>query len=119
MSDTDDLRYRISALEHDLAKYQDALEQHLYDVELNRVERSHGWVNTIGFVGSVWAAIWLAGWLTVDNWIIETVVTMVAFPIFFMVFFWVTEKPLKREIDKIRKPLSWLPKPRWRENNHY
>ena len=46
MSDTDELRYRISALERDIATYRDALEEHLYETELERIERGHGWLMT-------------------------------------------------------------------------
>lgn len=115
MSDTDEMRIRIHAFERDLARYHDALEEHLYDTELNRIERSHGLLTTIGFFGSMLCAIAITKWLDLSGWV-EAIAYIVLFFGSFIVFFAVTEKPMKREIDKIRMPLAWLTKPRWREN---
>jgi len=117
MSDIDELRWRVSALERDLSKYHDALEEHLYDTEVQRVERSHGWLNTIFFVGGAVGSTWLLIWLDLDAWFIEIPLYFIAFFGFFGIAVALTDKPMKREIERIRKPLSYLPKPRWRENN--
>ena len=117
MSDIDELRWRVSALERDLSKYHDALEEHLHDTEVKRVERGHGWFMSILFMGAMLAAIWFVNWLDLDLWLVEVIVMMVSFFIIFTIGFALTEKPMKREIERIRKPLSYLPKPRWRENN--
>ena len=89
----------------------------MYDAEVKRVQRIHGWVISIFFMGAVLLAVWLVGWLNIDVWYIDVPIMSVAFFIFFAVAFGLTEKPMKREIERIRKPLSWLPKPCWRENN--
>ena len=117
MSDTDELRYRISALESDIATYRDALEEHLYETELKRVERGHGWLMTLFFFGGMFAGTAAVVWLDAGAWYIDIPVLMVTWLSIFATLFFLTEKPMKREIDGIRKPLAWLPKPRWRENN--
>ena len=117
MSETNELRHRINALERDLAEYQDALEQHLYETELGRVRRSHGRLNIVSVFGSLWAGVAFANWLNLDMWLVEVIVGIVTFFVFFGIIVALTDKPLKREIDQIRKPLSWLPKSSWRENN--
>lgn len=117
MSEIDDMRYRVSALERDIATYRDALEEHLYETELNRVERGHGWLLTFFFFGGMFAGTAAVEWLDAGAWYIDIPVLMVTWLSIFAAFFGLTEKPMKREIDRIRKPLTWLPKPSWRENN--
>ena len=116
MSDTDDLHYYVRALERDLAQYHDELEKYLFEAELARVERNHAIITTVSFIGSMVAAIAFVGWLQLDFWLIEFVMIMATFFGLFVVTFAVTSKPMQREIDNIRKPLTWLPKPRWRKD---
>lgn len=118
MSDTDELRYRISALERDIATYRDALEEHLYETELKRVERGHGWLMTFFFFGAMFAGAAAVNWLNAEAWYIDIPVLIVTWFSIFTAFFGLTEKPMKREIDRIRKPLTFLPKPKWRQDNY-
>lgn len=117
MNEVEELRYRIAALERDILNYRVALEEHLYDTELKRVERGHAWIHLFLFVGALLFAGWIENWLKFDAWFIEVPITLAAFLGSFIIAFLLIEKPMQREIDGISRPLSSLPKPHWQKGN--
>lgn len=117
MSEIDELRYRIGALERDIYNYRVALEELLYDTEIKRVERGHAWIHLFLFVGALLFAAWIVKWFKFDAWFIEVPVTFAAFFGSFIIAFLLIEKPMQREIDRISRPLSSLPKPHWAKSN--